>query len=421
MTSAAQDMTNNLKSAALSVTIFVGIEVAVGFVGNLFVLYVFLFRYHTCNFRYFVLCLSFLDFISTLTTMPGEIFSQQNWYTYPFPDICKAKSFFNVYTVTGEAVCLCIIAIDRYRKVCQPFGWQIRPRLALLLCGFIHIAAVAMAVPVSILWGVNSHPEKYNKTTSVNVTVCEKDQEFLQKDNPFEYVTTVEVVVFICLVIMFFLYIFVAKTLILGKNRFQQRTGSQTGIGSNAQVLCTEKELSSDRAQSEDGYCSTSDERKKTDPNGILDREQPQNLSANSCDLSSEVVIEVEDMNVVTTNRGDPGQVSEKASTQIAAAIVHQREDKVRRVRRKTLIMLILTIVFIITAILYLTLLALISRSNDILQNMDYQGKAVYFFFFRLVFINHVINPIVYGCLDEQFKKVMSGVKQSVVTLLKCG
>ncbi|KAH3707883.1 D(1A) dopamine receptor-like [Dreissena polymorpha] len=421
MTSEAEllaELNSNFKSAVLPVTIFVGIEVAVGFVGNLFVLYVFLFRYHACNFRYFVLCLAFLDFISTLTTMPGEIITQQNWYAYPFPVLCKVKSFFNVYTVTGEAVCLCIIAIDRYLKVCKPFGWQIHPRPALFLCGCILVVAVAMAIPVSFLWGVSSHIETY-KNMSVNVIVCEKDKKYVNSDAPFIYVTTIEVIISICLLVMFSLYIFVAKKLILGKSRFQRRTGSQRATCSSDQCSSAEKALSSDRTRSEDGYCSTSDDLTTNDLDGKINVEQPSNNSTKSNDLCNEVVIEIEDVSVVTTNRGNPGKIGENASTTIEVAIVLQREDYVNRVRQKTLIMLILTTVFIITAILYLTLLAFISRSDDILRHMDDHGKSAYFFFFRLVFINHVINPIVYGCLDEQFKKVLSDIKQYVATQFK--
>lgn len=38
-------------AALLPVSIFIGIEIILGFFGNLFVLYVFVFRYHDCNFR----------------------------------------------------------------------------------------------------------------------------------------------------------------------------------------------------------------------------------------------------------------------------------------------------------------------------------------------------------------------------------
>jgi uncharacterized membrane protein len=102
----------------------------------------------------------------------------------------------------------------------------------------------------------------------------------------------------------------------------------------------------------------------------------------------------------------------EDNSTQQNRDAVHNTYHMLSRVRRKTLIMFILTVVFIITTILYLTLLSFIARS--ILDTLSDSGKAVYFFFFRLYFINHVINPIIYGVLDPHFKQVVKHLKSTV-------
>lgn len=99
----AEELNTELKDTLMPVTVFVGLETVFGFLGNLLILYVFLFHYHKCNFKYFVLCLAFVDITSTLTTMPGEIVTQTFWYVYPVPIVCKIKSFFNVFTVCGLA------------------------------------------------------------------------------------------------------------------------------------------------------------------------------------------------------------------------------------------------------------------------------------------------------------------------------
>jgi hypothetical protein len=78
--------------------------------------------------------------------------------------------------------------------------------------------------------------------------------------------------------------------------------------------------------------------------------------------------------------------------------------------RRKTRIMFILTLIFTITTVCYLTLLSLIAN-DDVLQEMSDTGRAFYFFFFRLYFINHVINPFVYTMLDPHFKREMKKLK----------
>lgn len=75
------------------------------------------------------------------------------------------------------------------------------------------------------------------------------------------------------------------------------------------------------------------------------------------------------------------------------------------RLRRKTLIMFILTAVFIITSVLYFCLIGLMSDADDFLLRLSHTEQAVWLFFLRLYFINSVINPILYGFLDPRFRK----------------
>ncbi|XP_052770318.1 nematocin receptor 2-like [Mya arenaria] len=229
-------LNDEIEKAVTPVSVFVGIEVFLGFFGNLFVLYVFIKRYHHCNFRYFVLCLAVLDLISTLTTMPGDILTQQYWYKFPSPVACKVKSFLNMFTVSGEALCLCTIAVDRYRKVCAPLGWQIRPRLASIMCGVIYCVAFVISFPVWFLWGIHHDVMIYNER-NITVSICERDADFVDSRHPFVFTTTVGVLFGICLVAMLVLYILVAKKLILGRPLAK--------MGQNSSHLMVSKSLTS--------------------------------------------------------------------------------------------------------------------------------------------------------------------------------
>ena len=93
-----------------------------------------------------------IDLTSCLTTLPGEVLTQTFWYVYPVSMICKVKSFFNMFTVESSALLLLIIAIDRHRKICYPFGWQIRPISAKLLCLVTLCIAFILALPVCVFY-----------------------------------------------------------------------------------------------------------------------------------------------------------------------------------------------------------------------------------------------------------------------------
>lgn len=72
----------------------------------------------------------------------------------------------------------------------------------------------------------------------------------------------------------------------------------------------------------------------------------------------------------------------------------------------KTLIWLILTVVFIVTYFLYGILNIRVSTRTD----LDPHAFALFESFYRLYFINNIINPIVYAVLDEQFRNACKGV-----------
>ena len=77
------------------------------------------------------------------------------------------------------------------------------------------------------------------------------------------------------------------------------------------------------------------------------------------------------------------------------------------RLRRKTLIMWILTIVFITTTVLYFGMISHVADSEDYVSTFTVSERAAWLFFLRLYFINSIINPVLYGFLDPRFKRAL--------------
>ena len=397
----AEELNEEMRSSVLPVTTIVGMETVFGFLGNLLIVYVFLFHYHKCNFKYFVLCLSFIDTTSTLTTMPGEMVTQTFWYVYPVPLVCKIKSFFNVFTVCGSAFCLLIISIDRYRKICRPLEWQIKPRMALILCFVQLVFAFILALPVAFLWGTHSYIEEHNGIR-IKVTVCEKDAEFECTDYPVIYTITVETITTIAMFIMLVLYVFICRKIL--KTRTPTAGGSSNSASRCANNVESEATLS--------GGVTSEDE-----PAASSNVEPMPDVTTSDTQTDNENGVKNENIGSVSFTPLPPTSNASKGKFLTAMA---NRISKLRRpgkkhterVRRKTLIMVILTAVFIFTTILYMTLLNLIAK--DVLQSLTSAQKSAYFFFFRLYFINHVINPCLYGLYDPHFRRI---VKQSLKSL----
>ncbi|XP_052790304.1 probable G-protein coupled receptor 19 [Mya arenaria] len=391
------DMLNDeMRASVTAVSVFVGIEAVIGIFGNLLVLYVFLFRYRHCNFRYFVLCLACLDFTSTVTTMPGEIVTQQFWYTYPLPTVCKVKSFFNMFTVSGEALCLCVIAVDRHRKVCFPFGLQIRPRQALVLCFLIYASAFFIALPVAFLWGTHSDVVLY-VGRNVTVTVCEKDMAYVNSNMPYNYTMSVEVILGTNMLIMLILYVLISRKIL---NRMIKKRKSPKEVSHI--VMMTQTKTSKDNSDA--GYASDAP-RKVSKSASVSTINEVGSTGRNAGNTSDNT-----HAGYVTDNETTCSDVKKASIKRVERTTSRHKNKTPGLARRKTYISLVLTVIFILTTVLYLVLLTLITEG--ILETLTNTQKAFYFFGFRLVFINHVINPLVYGCMDPHFKQVLSEVKK---------
>lgn len=380
----AGEINEEFKKAVMPVTVFIGLEIVVGIFGNFLVLYVYLFRYYRCNFRYFVLCLAIIDISCCFTAMPGELVALLYWYVYPGRGICKVKSFFNVFLACAEGLCFLTVAVDRYRKVCRPFRWQITPNSAKCLCGVIFLAALIMATPYLFLWGTSTHQYKYRNQT-VTVKTCGKDSEFRNTEYPLTYSIVVEVIMSCTLISMLGLYIFTARRLLSEQVRLDP--GLQTLSPSTSTQDDTNKPMTNEEteiAKTDLIKCVGEQERSRSNEKG----------STNSKPLHKKYC---------------KGEANLRVSC--------DRKPVDARIRRMTVIMLILTTIFITTAGLYLGLLFFIAGSNEhLVDDMSNSSKATYFFFMRLYFINHVMNPIVYISLDPHFRKVLKNLRKRLLT-----
>ena len=389
----AEELMQEMSSSVRPVSVFVGIETVFGFCGNLLVLYVYLFRYHKCNFKYFVLSLAFVDILSCLTTLPGEIVTQTFWYNYPFPILCKVKSFFNGFTIYASVICLLIIAVDRFRKLCRPLHWQIKPTVARILCGVNLGISFVLALPLGISAGTYSYHKQY-KGINIKVTVCGEKSYTTEH---LSYTVGMWTIISVSNITTCILYVFVSRK-ILTATAASKVPESHSNTNNATQKAETPREIRGDsevaRSASDIQSTRRSGESRKPEQD---DESQPiTNTLSDNKNISQSKFVSAWGNETGTTMRP-------------------QRKLFTRKIRRKTLIMLILTVVFVSTTILYLTLLSLVLKG--ILRSLTNAEKCLYFFFFRLYFINHVINPILYGVLDRHFRRVLRHMGRSAVNV----
>ncbi|KAH3719871.1 hypothetical protein DPMN_062755 [Dreissena polymorpha] len=319
--------------------------------------------------------------------MPAEIVSQLYWYVYPMgKSFCKIKGFLNIFTVSSETYCLCAVAVDRWRKMCRPHGWQIRPQYAFRICIVIAVVAAVQSSPVLVLWGLYSY-----QIGNITVTVCEKDEQYIGSNSHQIYIVVNTVIIISSILAMDIVYIalYVNIPKLLLKPTHHLRT--------NASDESTDKRGTGtypvDITDTDDGGV---DSISKTLSIDIIDQNSQEPTTKDTKRSTGALC--------VLSNNASSSDIGTIPATTKRSQNKHKKTMRIRIITRLTLT---LCVIFSITIFIYAGLLISIGSNKTKLHGMSYNGKALFLFALRLVFINHVINPFVYWIMDREFRNVL--------------
>lgn len=438
----ADKLNDNLRVAMLPVTIIIGAEAVIGLLGNILILFVYGKFYFNSNFRYFVLCLAVYDLSSCLTTLPGEMYTQMNWYTFRYDWVCKLKSYFNVFTAWGAAFTLLLLSFDRCRKTSRPLARQIHPPLALKLCMLGLCLSAVVSIPVTIFWGKQTYTIKVDNT-SLNVSICEKSGTYADDIHPFLYITCVYVfpvgvmMLAICVCNIFLTRTLLCKNLLrlASLERRKSSYGSSYYIRNKPISPLEQSDLSdsvSDSSGAQKGLANISYEVNSNNETNHGCIEQP-NQRNRSLSLFSITIQEhfkagrfystkdkdkiqrmthfAELQSYRKTSRENSASPCSTSKVNVINALVVGKERGAKtlaNIKRKAMITLILTSVFVITTSLYVVLITIVSQKSNILRTLPNSEKVIFLFCLRLYFINSVINPVLYGLADPRFRQGLS-------------
>lgn len=141
--------------AFLPSTVYLVLCIVVGVAGNGVVIYIYRFRLHgKHDGRYFIPHLAVADLFAVLAS--GELHIMNNLYpvTYRFEKLCKWNFVFGFVATVFSTCILLLIAVQRYLKVCRPFGRQMVlfwRRFSLLLS---LLMTVILGVPSYFTFGL---------------------------------------------------------------------------------------------------------------------------------------------------------------------------------------------------------------------------------------------------------------------------
>lgn len=300
--------------------------------------------------RFFIWWLAVIDIISCFVLFL-EIVNVVKQHTYTNMWLCKLTIFFTIWPVVTSGLGLCLISIDRFRRVCRPLQKQISQRMARFMCLATVIIAFLFAWPSLILYGTyETNIERFNLTSST----CTVQNKFQGTPYTLVYNGLLWLLFLFSLVFLCVMYILIGRK------------------------VCTQMDQSISCAVHIDH----------------VGRSETTSCEDNTTDTS------------VTTNKSDHKLVRNTVSFGSRLKISSQRQAKARK---SAFIMFLISFIFIISFLPYLILRINEAFDEHYVKSMSNSGRAGYKFFLRSYFLNCAVNPFIYCACAVSFRRDVQG------------
>ncbi|KAK3609586.1 hypothetical protein CHS0354_038583 [Potamilus streckersoni] len=347
------ELNDTYARALLPVTILHGFISVMGIMGNLIVIVIFSKsqEYKQDSFRVFVLFLAVIDVVGCVFLVPAEMIKHANYFSFENAAACKLKCFFNVIGCTASTFTLILISIDRFRRVYHPLRKQIGTSLAFKLCTILCIIAVIISIPAPVFCGVRSD-------TMEDI----RGGREIWKNSNISHST--------CL-----------SHSNSNSDMFSIQIHLNPGFDINNDFVGEKDDIRLAREMSSEQY------RSRTTSNAPSTTEE-----INRANVSMRIA-------------------SERALSMITNI---KKKNTCCFKYQKTLIWFLVTLVFILTYIIYCGLLT----ERKKLTKMGVERLVVFSLFERLYFINNMANPIIYACLYNKFRRSCKTYLNAMITFV---
>ena len=369
-------------SVALGSTILIIIGVIVGLIGNSIIIYFYFLRIKEKGERYFIPLLAIVDFIGCLTSSSFYIMDNTFFFNYPSSAVCRVLSFLQICIPGISGHVLLIISIQRYLLVCKPFGPKMTIFWKRLAFGIACFISLAYSIPLLKTSGVS---EEDNTSLGYNFTtyIC----RFSVDSSPgmSAYFALLFLIMVANLSITAGLYIPVLK-----------RINISLGFKNKNYDIQNESNISS---QVESSH-STEIEMDDITHGRAKIATNPKIITVS--DLHKEGRLETSEIKtnmskVVGRNKQMPTQHPDIEEKVVSKSVAAQK--------RITVVFFVLILAYIISYTPPLIISIVLYAVEDFkFVTMSKAELSMCVYMTRLVFLNHIVNPFVYGYFDTMFR-----------------
>ena len=404
----------------LPLATILGVFCVLGIGGNIIVLCVFSLsgEYKPNNFKKVVICIAIIDLLTCILNIPAEILKTHHFFSFPSLLHCKVKCFFNILGMTSSANVFMVISVDRYRKICQPFKKQLTKRLAIACIIAVIVFSLVTSLPAFFFSNLQEKNMTNIHKTLTAVTVCSAEDKYVV-NKQFVYLIWMSLWFLCVFIVLIVMYILVIKKI---AQHWKRRTSKGIiridAILNRSKYPCNEQALT---PTDEDKVNGAFHDKRNIDTNGqrpcnhghnIISKGQnvplqsSRKLSLSKLDLhqytqdilniqGDQCEEEAGNVNIKPNSRSRPTSDAQISKQQPGSS--HNRQ---RKLPYKSIIWVILTLIFLVSFFINIGLIFLTTKAHT----FEPSTMIWYLIFYRLHFINNIINPLIYAILDTRFK-----------------
>lgn len=299
----------------------------------------------------------------------------------------------------------------RYRKVCIPLGRQITQGQAKILCLIALCISAALSWPAPVLYG---HSTVQTKNPNITGVRCFTEDQFKSSIYQAIFNEMLIVIFFSMFIILVILYSLMAR--IIWKHDEFRRSFAVSGTTmkrrlKNIDIHSGESDIDIS-AVSSDVMLTLESSTRSYDIKTVHQTIGPvhSSFTQNSLDSTNSYIGDA-------TNNAVRGRALDDARSDKALRSdgTDNGDDKKKShyknflqlhiMKKTTIMMFLITAVFLISYIPHLTLKIVLFVKKDFLINMNFAEKLLYNTFVWCFFINNMANSLIYGFVDIRFRQ----------------
>ncbi|KAK6167659.1 hypothetical protein SNE40_021633 [Patella caerulea] len=425
-----RDLSDQKAMTLLPAILYVGILMVMGLLGNGLVCFIFARRLKAGTQNIMILCLAASDLLICSIGMPTEIADMRFHYTFESEFACKLFRFVNSLCSLWSILTLVAIAVDRYIKVCRPFGRQMTIREAKTIVLLSLSIAILVSWPTIFIYGTRFADTKIEGLFGKD---CSTSDAMKGTNYPLIF-NSILFVGFVSFTIVFI--VLYAKIYRKVKRQKEIMDKARTTVAFTVKFLSLETvrtpttSTQSDTPsaispniskQSDDPWikpCASSGNSGEDKRDSVENRADHRNSVISDGEPTDTTLIEMDNHGTADLRESVTSvrpKTNDLRGAEFKDSLCQKRgtKGKLGEENRTTAIAFLVTIVFVLSYLPYLamTFSSIFNKGFD--HHLRGSSLAAYNLFLRSYFVNSAVNPIIYGFLNLQFSRAVKTMFKS--------